>query len=112
MRQFRRQDRRLHAVEPAVDALDLVQVFDQPAMARQHGHVLGKLRVAGDDGARVAHRAEILARIERIGRSNAEAADLLAFIARQVRLRAILHHPELGLARDRHDRIHIRGLSV
>ena len=29
-----------------------------------------------------------------------------------MRLRAVLHHPELVLGRDRHDRSHIRGLSV
>ena len=68
--------------------------------------------VIGHDGAGIAHRAEILARIERIGRGRAEGADLLAFIAGQMRLRAILHHPELVLVRDRHDRVHVRRLSV
>ena len=73
MRQLGRQDRRLHAVEPAVDALDLMLVLDQPAMARQHGHVLGERAVVGDDGAGVAHRAEILARIEGIGRGRCQS---------------------------------------
>ena len=93
MRQFRRQDRRLQAVEPAVDALDVVLMLYQSAVARQHGHVLGERRVIGDDGAGIAHRAEILAGIERIGRGYAEGADLLALVARQMRLRAVLDHP-------------------
>ena len=67
-------------------------------MSRQHGHVLGQRAVIGDDGAGVAHRAQILAGIERIGRGSAEGADLPALVARQMRLRAILDHPELVLA--------------
>ena len=39
-------------------------------------------------------------------------ADLPALVARQMRLRAILDHPELVLARDRHDRIHVGRLPV
>ena len=42
MRQFGRQDRRLQAVEPAVDAFDAMLVFYQAAVTRQHGHALGK----------------------------------------------------------------------
>ena len=36
--------------------------LDQPAVAREHRHSLGERGVAGDDGAGVAHRAEVLAR--------------------------------------------------
>ena len=94
MRQFGRQDRRLQAVEPAVDALDAVLMLHETAVTRQHGHALGQRAVVGDDGAGVAHRPQILARIERIGRGHAESADLPALVARQMRLRAILDHPE------------------
>ena len=76
----------------------MMLVLHQAAVARQHGHVLGQRVVIGHDGAGIAHRAEILARIERIGRGRAEGADLPAFVAGQMRLRAILDHPELVLA--------------
>jgi hypothetical protein len=74
--------------------------------------VLGQAVIIGNDGTGVAHRAEILARIERIGRSLAKGADLLPLVARQMRLRAVFDDPELVLARDRHDRIHVRRLPV
>jgi hypothetical protein len=93
MRQLGRQDRRLHAIEPAVDALDMMLVFDEPAVTREHRDVLGQCVVIGDDGAGVAYRPKIIARIERIGCDIAKAADLPPFVARQMRLRAILDHP-------------------
>src|SRR5665647_225570 len=80
------------------------------------GKNLGAMGDAGavvtNDSAGIAHRPQILARIERIGCRRAESADLLALVARQMRLRAILDDPELVLARDRHDRIHVCRLSV
>jgi hypothetical protein len=85
MRQFGGQDRRLHAVEAAVDALDVVLMLDQAAMAREHGHVLGERTVVGYDRAGVAHRTQILARIRRISCRSAKSADLLALEARQMR---------------------------
>src|SRR6185312_12907655 len=112
MRQLGRQDRRLHAVKPAVDPLDLVLMLHQSAMARQHGHVLGECCIAGDDGAGISHRTEILAGIKGIGRDRAEGADLLALVTRQMRLRAVLDHPQFVLVRDRHDLVHIRWLAV
>ena len=36
----------------------------------------------------------------------------LSLVARQMRLGAILDHPEPVLARDRHDRVHVRRLPV
>ena len=67
MRQLGRQDRRLHAVESAVDTFDTMLMLDKAAVARQHGHMLGQRAVVGDNGAGIAHRAEILAGIKRIG---------------------------------------------
>ena len=64
VRQLHRQDRRLHSVEPAVDALDLMVALHEAAVPREHAHAIGKLLVVGDDGAGVAHRAEILSGIE------------------------------------------------
>ena len=88
-------DRIAWAVEPAVDAFDAVLVLHQTAVTGQHGHVLGQRIIVGDDGPGVVHRAQILARIEGIGRSLAEGADLLPIVARQMRRRAVLDDPEL-----------------
>ena len=60
MRQLGRQDRRLHAIEPAVDALDMMLVFDEPAVTREHCDVLGQCVVIGDNGAGVAYRPQIV----------------------------------------------------
>ena len=87
-------------------------MFHNAAMAGQHGHVLGQCAIIGNDRAGIAHRAQILAGIKRIGRRSSKGADLLALVARQMRLRAILDYPKLVLARDRHDRVHIRRLAI
>jgi hypothetical protein len=55
-----RQDRRLHAIEPAVDALDMMLVFDETTVTGKHRHVLGKCVVISDEGAGVAHRPRFL----------------------------------------------------
>jgi len=112
MRQLGGEDRGLQTVEPAVDALDLVLMLHEPAMARQHRHLLGQLTVIGDDGAGIAHRPEVLAGIRTnrwrqcrtcrsAGRHSAPDAP-----GRN------LHHPELVLPRDRHDRVHVGRLPI
>jgi len=44
--------------EETLDALDMMLVLDEAALAREHSHVLGQRAVVGDDGAGVAHRAQ------------------------------------------------------
>ena len=95
------QDRRLHLVEPRVDAELVVAVLvglpavAQPLRARQERGIARRQRAA------VAERAEVLRRVEAVGRRGADAADRTSVARGQVRLAAVLDDREVVPPGDR-----------
>ena len=88
------EDRRLHLVEAAVHAHLAVMVPIGLAAVADALHLRGQRGVAGRDGAAVAEGAEVLRRVEAVGRRDAERPDRPAFARRQVRLAAVLDDRE------------------
>ena len=87
-RQARAQHRRLHLVEPRVDAGVEVMVAVGLAAVAEAAHAFGERRVVGDDRAAIAQRAEILGRVEAEGARDADGADRPSRGSGQVRLAA------------------------
>ena len=112
MRQLDRQRRRLELVQTRDGRLTLADVLLAPAIHAQRPRAFGHLRVAGEDRAAVAERAEVLGRVEAERGRVAEGANTLARVLGAVRLGAILEHLEPVRSRALHDLVDGRGLSV
>src|SRR5947208_6314548 len=112
------QETRLDGVEPAVVALEVVEVFSRLAVVAQHLAAPRELLVVGRDGARLAARAQILPRIEAECRGMthrpglAPAVPSLREVLRAVRLAGIFDNDEVVLGREIEDRIHVSHLPV
>src|SRR5262245_49188016 len=88
-RQPRPQNRRLHLVEPRVDArLDVMIAIDLAAVP-QPPQAFGKRPITGDDRAAVAERSEILGRVEAERAGDANGPHRTAGGGREVRLAAV-----------------------
>src|SRR5437588_998683 len=93
MPQFHQEHSRLKSVQSAVDALDPVIPFYQTAMPSEHRHAFGERRIVCQNGTCITHRPQVLAGIEGERGHRSKRAYVATFIARQMRLRAILNHP-------------------
>ena len=87
----------LDGVEPAVDALDLVDVLLERAVAGEQAGVPGEFVVVGDDRPAVPVGAEVLAGVEAERPGDAECPGLPALVGREMGLGAILDEMELVL---------------
>ena len=103
LRQPRAQNRRLHLVEPAVDPDFDVTISIGLSAVAQPRDARGERRIARDDRAAVAERAEILRRIETERAGGAERADRLPRARREMRLAAIFDEREPLTAGERRE---------
>ncbi len=111
-RQPRAENRRLQIVEPRVDArLDVMIAVGLAAVAQPLDRV-GERAIAGDDGAAVAERAEVLGRVEAERAGDADRADRPSAARREMRLAAVLDDREVVSRGDRFDRGHVGRLAV
>ena len=88
------QQRGLQAVEPRAPPDDLVLVLRDAAVVAQTTDLDRQRRVAADDGAAVAHRAEVLAGVEAERGGVAHVADADAAVVAEVGLRGVLEHEQ------------------
>jgi hypothetical protein len=72
----------------------------------------GQRRVAGDDGARITHRTEVLRRIEAERARDAKRADRAATTGGEVSLTTVLHQRKIVPRGQRLQPIEVGGLSV
>ena len=87
-------------------------VFHRRAVIAQHAHPIGQIVIARRDRAGITESAEVLSRIKTRGCGMPQASGPAAFVARALGLRIVLQHFQPVLLRQRHDRIHVRGLPV
>ena len=106
------QHRGLDLVEPAVHPLHAVLVLGLLAVVAEHAHPLGHLGVVGHHHAGVAVGPEVLGRVEAPARDVGEGADPVPRVLGAVCLRGVLDHLEIVLGADRHDRVHVGGMTV
>ncbi len=106
------QDGGLQFVEAAVHphlavviAVGLPAIPDPLHLRRQRG-------IAGGDGAAVSERAEVLGRIEAVGRRHAERSDARPAARRKMGLAAVLDNGEAVPLRDGRDGRHVGRLAV
>jgi len=103
----------LQLVEAEITAHQLVVILGLHAMHADHGETGSKIRVVGDAHSGIAKGAQIFGREEAQATDVADAAGTTALgIARTDRLRRIFDDPQLELAGDGHQRIHINHLAV
>ena len=108
----RAQDCRLQFIETAVGAGFLVVVPRRLSAVAQTLDARGQLRIAGDHGATVAQRAEILGRIEAGRAGNADGADRPAIAGGEMSLGRVLDQRQVVPCGDRLERAHVSGLAV
>lgn len=86
------KDRGLDGVEPAVYALNFMDVFLERTVVCEKTGPAGEIVVVRDNGAGVAVGAEVLARVEAEGAGQAEGAGLTPPEGREMGLGAVLEH--------------------
>ena len=89
------QDERLNGVETRGEADPLVMVLPRLAVLAEGRHALRQRLVVGHEGARVAHRPEILARVEAERASRARRARGEAVAPGPMGLAGILDHGQI-----------------
>jgi ADP-ribose pyrophosphatase YjhB (NUDIX family) len=110
--QLRGEDRRLDGVELAVQPdRDVVVLRALPELALE-SQLVRELGVARHDGAAVAGRGEILARVEAEAPDRAERSDGAAAGTRAMSLSCIFYHGDSVRRRAFHQRVHRRRVSV
>ena len=112
MAQFDTEDRRLQAVQSAVDSLEFMVVLSYPSMIREHSGRTGPFRVVGDQCTCITIRAEVLSWVEAVAGDVCERRNRKALVLRAMGLRRIPDDLEPVLPCDRQDRIHIGRLAV
>src|SRR5579871_3399923 len=78
----------------------------------EHAHASGKAGIFRDYHAAFAIRAQVLARIKAEAAHVTQPAHSLSLICRAMSLRSIFNHPEVVLARNFENWVHVRGLAV
>ena len=106
------QRRGLQLVEAQVESNLHVHVLVVPAVVSEPAAADRDLVVVGEDGAPVAHRREVLRRVEGKGRCAAEAADPSPVPLGALRLGAVLEKPETETRGEVLDGREIRRLAV
>src|SRR5499426_4841855 len=113
--QLHAQDGGLQFVEPRIEPRLIAHVSLAPSILAQQSNSLSDFRVVRHDRAAIAHRAEILRRIEAKGGGIPEDSDLKTshpVNRRAVSLRAILYDFQIVSARDVAYRPHVGGAPV
>ena len=82
------------------------------AVTRECCHPIGQPIVIGHKASSIPVGAQVFARIKGEGRNVAKGSHKLSVVAGQMRLGAIFYHPQIMLSCDRHDRAHVRWLSI
>ena len=82
------------------------------AVTRECCHPIGELIIVGHKASGIPVGAKVFAGIEGEGRNVAKGSHKLSVVPGQVCLRAIFYHPQIMLSCDRHNRVHIRWLSI
>ena len=97
MPQLHTENRRLEAVQPAVDPFEIVVVLLRPAVVGKHSRRGSPLGVVGHQSARVTVCSEVLARIKAVAGDIREPRDGLPPVEGPVRLCGIAHHAKAML---------------
>ena len=110
--EFYAQNGCLNLVEPAVKSPHLVVVLFPRAVISKDSHSVSQFTVVRGYCATVAERPEVFPWIETPAGDVRQAADALSLIASTVSLRCVIQNPQLVLACNLENWVHICGLSV
>ncbi len=110
--QLHPQHRRLHFVEPRVEALELVAILHVGTVVAQRRDALRQHGVVGQHRTAVAECAEVLRRKETEGRRIAERAGLASVAHRAMRLRRVFDQQQLVPPGQRRQRRHVGQLAI
>src|SRR6266436_1994185 len=106
------KNRSLYFIQPAIPARLAADIFFRLSMIPQNAQTRRAFRGIGHDHARIAARAQILGRVKAKASYVAQGTGTPALVACADGLRAIFDHRQVLLAREIHDRVHVRGQTV
>src|SRR6266446_3134632 len=106
------KNRSLYFVQPAIPARLAADIFFRLSMIPQNAQTRRAFRRIGHDHARIATRAQILGWVKTKASDVAQRTGTPALVACANGLRAVFDHLQVLLAREVHDRVHVRSQTV
>src|SRR5256714_14087742 len=102
----------LYAVHAIVETKQIVQVTARLAVVALRPYRCRQRAVVGDDRTSFPKGTKVLAGVKAETTDIPDGADAASLVAGAMGLARVLHHGQVGLPGDGHDRVHVRRLPV